>query len=294
MIDRFLEAICATPQDDTPRLVYADWLDEHGDPARAEFIRVQVELARHGHRRRKQWESAVIKHGPDYYEAASFGSTYIEVGDRVDITRVKDRKDTVGAKRTVFIAHHGLLVTRILHEDDNQRRIILKRDERSVPVPPELVEREQALLCKPANFVPWLPKCLTGGAFLGGRYIDDSASISFASITLEMATFERGFVAGLLCTWQAWKDYAAALRAQAPIESVAFTTPCHTFGVASDRLHIFLQGFEGGSRPMAAQLINGATARELVVDMLEERWNGIRFTPMMTTSANPPILEESR
>ena len=42
-----LAAIRAAPDDDAPRLVYADWLDEHGDPARAEFIRVQCELARH-------------------------------------------------------------------------------------------------------------------------------------------------------------------------------------------------------------------------------------------------------
>jgi uncharacterized protein (TIGR02996 family) len=42
----FLQAICETPEDDTPRLIYADWLEEHGDGARAEFIRVQVELAR--------------------------------------------------------------------------------------------------------------------------------------------------------------------------------------------------------------------------------------------------------
>jgi uncharacterized protein (TIGR02996 family) len=44
----FLEAICATPDDDGPRLMYADWLEERGDPAsqaRAEFIRVQCELA---------------------------------------------------------------------------------------------------------------------------------------------------------------------------------------------------------------------------------------------------------
>src|SRR4051794_40021842 len=34
------------PDDDLPRLVYADWLDEHGDPGRAEFIRVQIERAR--------------------------------------------------------------------------------------------------------------------------------------------------------------------------------------------------------------------------------------------------------
>jgi uncharacterized protein (TIGR02996 family) len=41
----FLEEILAHPDDDTPRLIFADWLDEHGDSARAEFIRVQVERA---------------------------------------------------------------------------------------------------------------------------------------------------------------------------------------------------------------------------------------------------------
>jgi uncharacterized protein (TIGR02996 family) len=46
--DAFLAAIIETPDDDAPRLVYADWLDEHGgrdaDRARAEFIREQVRL----------------------------------------------------------------------------------------------------------------------------------------------------------------------------------------------------------------------------------------------------------
>jgi uncharacterized protein (TIGR02996 family) len=41
-----LRAICADPDDDTPRLVAADWLEEHGDADRAAFIRIQVELAR--------------------------------------------------------------------------------------------------------------------------------------------------------------------------------------------------------------------------------------------------------
>ena len=44
--DALLRAVLATPDDDAPRLIFADWLDEHGDPARAEFIRVQVELGR--------------------------------------------------------------------------------------------------------------------------------------------------------------------------------------------------------------------------------------------------------
>jgi uncharacterized protein (TIGR02996 family) len=42
-----LAAIAAQPAQDTPRLAYADWLDEHGDAAartRAEFIRVQCEI----------------------------------------------------------------------------------------------------------------------------------------------------------------------------------------------------------------------------------------------------------
>src|SRR5437868_12607954 len=45
--DAFLEAIVAQPDDDTPRLVYADWLEERGDP-RGEFIQVQCRLARMG------------------------------------------------------------------------------------------------------------------------------------------------------------------------------------------------------------------------------------------------------
>jgi uncharacterized protein (TIGR02996 family) len=41
----FFQAIRDEPDDDTPRLVYSDWLEEHGDLARAEFIRVQCALA---------------------------------------------------------------------------------------------------------------------------------------------------------------------------------------------------------------------------------------------------------
>ncbi len=41
----FLDYITANLDDDTPRLVYADWLQEHGEDERAEFIRVQCRLA---------------------------------------------------------------------------------------------------------------------------------------------------------------------------------------------------------------------------------------------------------
>ncbi len=47
--DALLAAIRANPEEDTPRLMFADWLDEQGDAAsrtRAEFIRLQCEQAR--------------------------------------------------------------------------------------------------------------------------------------------------------------------------------------------------------------------------------------------------------
>ncbi len=43
--ESFLESICRDPADDTPRLIYADYLDDHGQSDRAVFIRSQVEYA---------------------------------------------------------------------------------------------------------------------------------------------------------------------------------------------------------------------------------------------------------
>lgn len=40
-----LQAIIDSPDDDGLRLVYADFLEERGEPERATFIRVQIELA---------------------------------------------------------------------------------------------------------------------------------------------------------------------------------------------------------------------------------------------------------
>ena len=45
----FIRSICETPDDDVPRLIYADWLEEHGDSVErlyGEFIHVQCALAR--------------------------------------------------------------------------------------------------------------------------------------------------------------------------------------------------------------------------------------------------------
>jgi uncharacterized protein (TIGR02996 family) len=43
--EAFVRAVIADPDSDEPRLVFADWLEERGDP-RGEFIRVEIQLAK--------------------------------------------------------------------------------------------------------------------------------------------------------------------------------------------------------------------------------------------------------
>src|SRR5947209_4054416 len=45
--EAFLRAVLENPDDDAPRLIFADWLEERGDP-RGPFIRLQCALERLG------------------------------------------------------------------------------------------------------------------------------------------------------------------------------------------------------------------------------------------------------
>jgi uncharacterized protein (TIGR02996 family) len=45
-LHRLLQACKDEPDDDAPRLVLSDWLEEHGQPERAEMVRLQLRLAR--------------------------------------------------------------------------------------------------------------------------------------------------------------------------------------------------------------------------------------------------------
>lgn len=84
--EAFLRAIFATPDDDTPRLVYADFLEEHRAPERAEFIRVQCELEREGDPTRR-----------DRLEARA-----VELADRLGFS-VRERRRGFALPTTVSI-----------------------------------------------------------------------------------------------------------------------------------------------------------------------------------------------
>ena len=94
-----LAAVCAAPDDDLPRLVYADWLDEHGEPERAEFIRIGCELARMPELidveqscTELEW-AAIHPHHPKYtYELT-------DPKNRVGVMRFKAMNPALGALR---------------------------------------------------------------------------------------------------------------------------------------------------------------------------------------------------
>jgi uncharacterized protein (TIGR02996 family) len=54
--DALLRAICENPRDDTPRLAFADWLDENGQEARAAFIRTDIAMAL-----RAEWDTERLR-----------------------------------------------------------------------------------------------------------------------------------------------------------------------------------------------------------------------------------------
>lgn len=133
-------AVVAHPQEDTPRLEYADRLDELGgsdNEARSEFIRLQIERYHIGPKRRTEGPDNVTRSGPDYWTASVTKSDYygaeFKIGERVDVAEVRGPKIN-----TVY----GLFVTRIIPDDPDLGtfKLVLKHDEYSLPYPTQRVK----------------------------------------------------------------------------------------------------------------------------------------------------------
>jgi len=84
-----LAAIAAHPDEDDPRLRYSDWLEENAAPDRAEFIRIQIALARQGppHKKTSYPEQAnpLKALGDRHYEFTGYPEDGFAVGDRIDL-----------------------------------------------------------------------------------------------------------------------------------------------------------------------------------------------------------------
>ena len=123
MTDRatqLMEMICANPSDDAPRKVYADWLEEHGECDRSEFVRIQLELAKIGSppvclgdegddaNDLNYSENLFKRGGPDYFEITS--SYRVEIGDTVDVLRRKSIRMGDGDNKEIVKLLKGFVV----------------------------------------------------------------------------------------------------------------------------------------------------------------------------------------
>jgi uncharacterized protein (TIGR02996 family) len=72
--EAFLCAILENPHDDGVRLIYADWLDEHGQAERAEFIRLQIAGTQELHQR-----ALLSRHAASWFRGVR------SVGEPVDL-----------------------------------------------------------------------------------------------------------------------------------------------------------------------------------------------------------------
>lgn len=211
-----LAAVIADPADDAPRLVYADWLDDHGEEARAEFIRTQIALARLGPPRRRfevnrgSWAfhkgealTAIIQN-PD--------EKPIEVGERIDIQFFEKPKP-----KWVRREFHGLLVTTAQRLDTRghvvETGVELKMDEGSTPWDGTgLAEREYELW---REFGQSFSMGLPGEAH--SIHIGCKVSAGIGSPIYYI--FRRGFLAHVTLTTSDFLAHAARLFEQ-PVETV--------------------------------------------------------------------------
>jgi uncharacterized protein (TIGR02996 family) len=100
--DGFLRAILAQPSDDAPRLVYADWLEEQGDPvstAKAEFLRLTVLLATTTGKkgRKKTWRKRLQE------LAAGLDTDWLAVVSHLPIEMCHGKRPQEGA-RAVYLS----------------------------------------------------------------------------------------------------------------------------------------------------------------------------------------------
>jgi uncharacterized protein (TIGR02996 family) len=196
--DALLAAILADPKEDTPRLVYADWLAENEQEKRAEFVRVQVELAK---------------------RASSKGPPLVKI----------DEKPQKCKKCKAWYGGLGLCGCKYgQRRSENWERL---RNERN-----GWVAENQLLMNRQHELIQDHGYGFVDGA-IGSKWDTKGIIKTTASVTVQyvkkrnkretdpvLLLFHRGFVFSLKCAWELWRANAGAILKRNPIEKVRLKT----------------------------------------------------------------------
>lgn len=247
-LDALYRAIVQQPGEDTPRLLYADALDERGAPGdaeRAEFVRLQMELAAIGPPRTVVETVYTIGRGLAEINARRHELTIdsdrpFPIGTRLDV--VLKESHTPGGRAASM---SGWVVESFWRTLDGAWSLKMTMDEYSVPYPTDrardLHKRCDDLLIANAAANPdlWCPApdgftrsrfhAPTKGArdrkppHLGGPGVTLVTYTPGQALEIE---YRRGFPGALpSITWFDWWVNHVRLAAALPIESVTFDGP---------------------------------------------------------------------
>jgi uncharacterized protein (TIGR02996 family) len=199
--DQFLASILADPTSDTPRLILADWLaeqDTEDSRDRAEFIRVQIELAKLGPPHPKHTAQATPTVRRDQVFCYLDREREVKVGSRIDVYVPEKRRKGLKAD------YHGLLV-----RENTGAGIVLRIDEESRPWPGrELEKRELELMTWvwPGEWSLLWPQA--------------SWRIRGLDVYAPTATYRRGFVEEVTLPQSSWLLHGPRLVRSCPLTTV--------------------------------------------------------------------------
>lgn len=196
MSDResFLRAIIAEPADDKPRLIFADWLDEHGESARAEFIRVQCQLAL-----TERWLRVECDDCQSTGECGDCGGAGETAGGYFS-------ED--GMTHCDTCRGHGLCKW-CGGPKENPRHVALRH-------------REQELYTTSADWLlPHLPDVFAGVVIDRAEFDAEHDAGHFDGDAIGWLI--RGFVSHVTCTWADFSRNADAIRRATPLTDVRLT-----------------------------------------------------------------------
>ena len=189
--ERLLRAILDNPEEDTPRLMYADEV-EADQPHRAEFIRVACELAR----------------TPETVETVEDWPVEVVDGDTVRLAGAGFGADFVAGENVTYSLRGDTLTTTRRAVNPEYKRLCDRRNE----------------LCGPANcrLGAWLDDnplpAVSGHTGVSWRVMEGGGTRSHIR-----AEFRRGFVERVTCAGGDWARHGDAVLAAHPVRRVTFT-----------------------------------------------------------------------
>lgn len=272
----------AKPEEDTPRLAYADLIEERGQTDRAELIRVQVARARLNPRPVlrvwQQFELTAPVHGQREFRGDFVGVPGLRLTPGLTFDAVVQMEPGAPLKTKAV----GCVVERLNPPLYASEAMGLEGHVTGIPCPvrPEAdaldAQAGELLLRLPAG--TWCPSVFNW-------HYDDTLFAAQAVNPEPCVLVRRGFVEHVRCPWDHWLDWADWFRANHPCERVTLTTMPETrlWGAPQWRVtHLRIKEVPGEERLSEEELTLSrdraqARIRLAATRLLARHWSGTTF-----------------